>query len=150
MNEFETMNFDITLKEVPVTLNNAGKREHYCLREATGEAACKWQNKIFASAKIGADGKPTSIGNVADIEPYLLSLCLFPYKPDGSGTADKPVTESVIRSWPSNVTSALYDKCLTISGLKKKEDKQTLLTTIEKAQQSLALLESSEDDSPKN
>lgn len=144
----DSLNFDITLIEIPVTLTERKEKKNYILREATGEAACKWQNKVFSSTKIGPDGKPSSIGNVADIEPYLLSMCLFPVSPEGN-TSPIPCKESFIRTLPAKVQSALYDKVLVISGLKKNQTKQSLLETIQTAQEQLENFDKEDESSPK-
>lgn len=84
------MVFDITMQEIPVTIG----KDKYVLREADGDATCKWQNKMFRATKLNEEGKPVGLDNVADVEPYFLSLCLFPVV--NGEVSDKPVPETII------------------------------------------------------
>ena len=103
----ELLNLDDVLPvEVPVQYG--GKA--YLLKEATGDASCRWRNAALKTAKLGPDGKPVSLEGVADLDPLLVSLCLF--EPDG-----KPVPLPVIRSWPARVQKRLYEKAKSISQL---------------------------------
>lgn len=140
----ELMDFDITPKEVNVRIGG----ELYVLKEATGDAACKWQNKAVNATKLGPDGKPVAVGNIADIEPYLLSLCLFPVNKDGV-VADKAVPEPIIRQWPSHVTSKLYEKVLVMSGLRKEKTKAELEKELIELQQKLEVMDTDQEASPK-
>ena len=140
----ELLDFDITPKEVSVRIGG----ELYVLKEATGDSACKWQNKAVNATKLGPDGKPVAVGNIADIEPYLLSLCLFPVSKAGT-VADKAVPEAIIRQWPSHVTSRLYEKVLVMSGLRKEKSKADLVRELEEIQQKLEVIDTEQEASPK-
>jgi hypothetical protein len=59
--------------EVPVKIGSG----RYVLREASGDAACRYQNAVLKTTKLGPDGRPTDINGLADCEPLLVSLCLF-------------------------------------------------------------------------
>jgi hypothetical protein len=50
------------------------------------------------------------VKGLADLEPMLVSLCLF----DEQG---KPVPAAFVREWPSRVIKAIYDECKRISQL---------------------------------
>ena len=101
--------------EIPVKVGG----EVYTLREASGDAAFKFRNAAMKCTKLGPDGKPASVEGIADIEPLLISLCLFDSK-------DKPVPVTKIRTWRNKVCKSLYEKILEISELGNDEDASTL------------------------
>ncbi|WP_410959339.1 hypothetical protein, partial [Salmonella sp. SAL4433] len=73
MDEYEPLDFpSIALRQRQVTV--AGKK--YVLLEASGDASCRSRNAIFQCTKLGPDGKPVGMSNMADVEPLLVSLCL--------------------------------------------------------------------------
>lgn len=99
---------DLTPIEVPVLLG--GKR--FVLREASGEAGCKYRNAMLNCTQLGPDGRPASIRGLADVEPLLVSLCLF----DEQG---KAVLLGTIRGWPARIQKALFEQAKFISGLQE-------------------------------
>lgn len=98
------MDFDISLKEVPVTIN----KEAYVLVEASEDSACKYRNASMKTMTF-TDGKVTGMVGGADLEPLLVHLCLF--------QGDKAVPLHKIRSWPARVVKALFEKAKEISDL---------------------------------
>jgi hypothetical protein len=101
------INFDdLSLIEVPVSIE--GKK--YTLREASGGAAIQYRNAMLASTKLGPGGTVTSVSGMANIEPLLVSLCLFDEK-------GKRVSEATIKNWPSRVLKTLFDRAKEISEL---------------------------------
>jgi len=108
---------DLTPTEVPVYL--AGKS--YILREASGDAACKYRNAMLACTRLGPDGKPSSIQGMADIEPLLVSMCLYNAE-EGDKSFGKCVPLNIIRSWPSRVQKSLYDKVKEISEIGEEDE----------------------------
>lgn len=103
----EVMDFG-DLEEVTIPVHVKG--EAYTLREASGRAAGKYRNACLECTTIGPDGKPTGFHNVADVEPLLVSLCLF----DENG---RNVPQARIEQWPSRVQKALFNKAKEISDL---------------------------------
>jgi hypothetical protein len=104
---------------VPVTF----KGRKYVLKEASSDATCKWRNSGLQGAQV-RDGKVSSLGNVADLEPLLVSLCLF----DVTDGGEKPVPLKTVREWPYKVVSALFNRARDISGLAEEEDTEESLT----------------------
>ena len=103
----EAMDFsDLSLAEVPVQIGD----KQYTLREATGDAACLYRNALLRCTKLGPQGKPETVQGMADVEPYLVSLCLFDEN-------DKPVKASVIRKWPARIQASLFTRIKEISDL---------------------------------
>lgn len=100
--------FDLAPQVLPVEIG--GKR--YTLKEATGDVACQYQNAITNGVTLGPQGKPERMGNIADVGPFLVHLCLY-------DEADKRVPIEVVRSWPSRVVDALEASVKKISELDK-------------------------------
>lgn len=85
----------------------------YILREASTDAARKYRNQMTRCAKMN-DGKVSGIGDIADLQPLLVHLCLFTSPVNGNGTP-KNVPLEIIYAWPERVTKALYARCKEIS-----------------------------------
>jgi len=112
MDTIPSLHFESTdLIEVPVTIG----KDEFVLREADGDVSCKYRNAVLSCTKLSGRGKPVSIQNLADVEPYLVSLCLFSL--DG-----KPVALKVVRSWPNRITKQLYNTAKEISNLDEGDD----------------------------
>lgn len=122
----DELNFDLTPVEIPVTIG--GKA--YVLREATEAAACTWKNTAISKARV-RDGKVESLGNLADQQPLLVSLCLFE-QGEAEGSKEKAVSLQTVKSWPSRVVSALFEKAKDISKLGEDEAPETVGSLDEK------------------
>lgn len=120
---------DLAPIEVPCTIG--GKK--YTLREASGDAACKYRNALLKATKLGTDGKPTSIDGMADAEPLLVSLCLF----TAENTA---VPVQVVRSWPQRIQKRLFDEAKRISQLDERDTPASIEEKILKLQEERAKL----------
>jgi hypothetical protein len=82
--------------------------EEYVLRETSGHARVRYDNARIACHEY-QEGKLARVHDIADLEPLLVSLCLF--------KNGEPVPESWIRGLPSRVQTALYTRARKISGL---------------------------------
>jgi hypothetical protein len=98
---------DLTLREVPVRLGG----QAYVLREASVAAACQYRNAILRAGRFGADGKVQAYEDLADIEPLLVSLCLF--EADGG----RPVSLATVKRWPARLLQPLYRQAKALSEL---------------------------------
>ena len=87
----------------------------YTLKEASIGAATKYRNALLDCATIGPDGKPSKFSGMADVEPLLVSLCLF----DSEGS---PVPLDAINRWPSRIVKQLFDRVKDISDLDETEE----------------------------
>ena len=96
---------DITPIEELVTIGE----NKYTLRETSGDAAIKYDNAKMTCYHY-VEGKLSSVKNLSETEPLLVSLCLF----DSEG---KNVPEATIRSWPNRIQTAIYERAKEISGL---------------------------------
>lgn len=104
--------------EVPVTVGN----QKYILREANGDVAVKFQNARLAKHEYNEDGRLVRLKDTADLEPFLVSMCLFK-KVENEET---PVSETTIRGWPSHIQSKLFDTAKKISHIDETEDLESL------------------------
>jgi len=102
--------------ELPVVVGN----QKYILREANGDTAVKFQNARLAKHEYNEDGRLVRLKDTADLEPFLVSMCLF--MEDGV----TPVSEATIRSWPSHISSKLFDTGKKISHIDEVDDLETL------------------------
>lgn len=100
---------ELKLKEIPVTLG----KDKYTLREATEDAACAWRNATMSKMEM-TDGKVSGMGGVADVEPLLVSMCLF-------NSEGKNVGEPFVRALPSRIVKPLFEWIQEVSGLKEKD-----------------------------
>lgn len=109
---------DLSITTVTIPFEYEGKK--YVLKEASGDAACRWRNSILKATKMTPDMKVQSIelGQLADVEPQLVSDCVFLVKEDG---AHMPVTLKTVRTWPTRLITRLFEKAKEISGLDKVE-----------------------------
>ncbi len=108
----DELNFDLEFVVIPVTIGGV----KYELREANGDATCRWRNSILNKTKLNDAGKAESIHNIADTEPILVSLCLFPLG------KKKNVPVETVRSWPNRVQKKLFEKIKEISELDEDEE----------------------------
>ena len=108
---------DLTVREEPVEIGD----KKYLLKEANGDASARYRNFLFSQTKLGPGGKPQSIGSMADAEPLLVSLCLW--EPGEKENQCKRVDLALVKSWPSRVVKALYNKAKEMSDLDEEEDK---------------------------
>jgi hypothetical protein len=113
--------------------------EEYVLRETSGDAAVHYDNARLACYEY-QDGKLARVHDLADLEPLLVSLCLF----DSSGLG---MPEKKIRGWPSRVQKAMYERAREISSMN--EPSQSLEKQIELLQKQLEEAKSREQ-LPKN
>lgn len=114
------LEFDITRTVIPIKIKTKNGIDEYELKEATGDAACRWRNSILSKTKLGPEGKPQTIVDLADSEPVLVALCLYP---KGS---DKNINTALVRSWPARVQKALFAKAKEISDVDEDdEDKES-------------------------
>ena len=117
---------DLTPQTEPVKLSG----KDYSLREASGDAATKFANARLNCIKLGPDGKPQTVRGIADVEPLLVSLCLF----DETG---KNVPEATVRSWPARVQKVLFERAKEMSHLDDLETEAAIVAQITALQKRL-------------
>ena len=122
-----------------------GGRE-YVLREASGDAACKYRNALLKATKLGPNGKPQSLDGVADSEPLLVSLCLFEKYRSGDEIKERPAILPQVRGWPSRVQKTLFDRAKKMSGLDESEKtKEQIQEQIKELRKKLEELDGAEE-----
>lgn len=130
---------DDGFKEVPFKIG----KDVYTVREADGDASYKYRNKIIGCTELGADGQAKSVKDIADVEPFLISMCLF----DAAG---KAVPATVIRKFRAPVCKRLYELIKEISELDDgTEDVAGLEKQLESVKEKLEKAKAKED-APKN
>lgn len=120
---------DVMPIEVPV--NIAGQA--YVLREASGDAACRYRNARSNCTKF-VNGEFAGVdGPIADADPRLVSDCLFKVvtMADGKIVYSK-VEEKVVRSWPDRIQKALALQIKEVSRIDDVDEE-----TIEKLEERL-------------
>lgn len=135
---------DLKPVEIPVSIQ--GKQ--YVLREASGDAACRFRNAVAKSYKLTPDGKAVAIDGLPDVEPLLVSMCLYVPGADGklvvkaNGDVDQKtlVPIATIRGWPSSVMKKLFEKAKAISELGENDNIEVVEKQIEVLQRRLAFL----------
>lgn len=120
---------DLSIIEIPVKLN----KKNYILREADGEAGAKFKSRSAQCMRMEA-GSVTGVGEIGELEPYLLSFCMFE---QGENGILKSVSENVIKSWPARVVKQLFDKAKEISELNESDTVESLEKTIREATKKL-------------
>lgn len=109
--------------------------QSYTLREISGDGRVKMDNARTRCYEYGPDGKLARVNDLANLEPLLVSLCL--YDPSGN-----PVPEDVVRAWPARVQRALYDRARMLNGTD--ETKESIEKQISLLQEQLREMESRE------
>lgn len=105
------LSFDLAVVSIPVKVG--GKQ--YTMKEASSGTATAYKNMVINNTKMGPDGKPQSMKNVADAEPFLVSKCLW-----DSNNKNPDLYE--VREWPSRVTTQLFEKIKEISGMDQDDE----------------------------
>lgn len=145
--QYETMDFtDLE----PVSRSVKYKEKQYVLREASADAAAKYRNQGLRGARF-SEGKMVGMGDVADLQPYLVSLCLWELvgaaKEDSAetvsaareknGTVEKPVDLKVIRTWPERMVKEMFNWVKDVSMLDEEETEEVLNKRLQDTQKKL-------------
>ena len=115
----EELKFSLERQEILVSIEGGGEVKTYTLKEADGNAAIQYRNRIMEAIRPSAEGQPTAYKGFAEVEPMLVSLCLF----NGAG---QTVPLSTIKSWPSRIQKALFNKIKAISDLDESGESETV------------------------
>lgn len=116
----------------PISFPVRYRGEEYVAREATEGAAKKWRNATIRGTRMEG-GKVISMGDIADSEPLLVSLCLFKVTDKG----EVPVPFNTICGWPARVVRPIHDKIKDISGLNEDDTEESLVKRIAEMEQKL-------------
>lgn len=114
----EDFNFSLDEQSFPLTI--AG--DSYVIVEASEEAAKKYKNTAMRATKFSDKGKPSGVDGLADVEPLLVSMCLFKVGERGDRQS---VSLSTILKWPHRVVEPIYQKCRELSGLLDNDEDET-------------------------
>ena len=119
-NEFDFS--DLETVKIPVTGPN---KKRYHLVEASADATAKYKSAQARCARF-KNGEMNGVDGVGDLEPYLVSMCLFAINDKGEQSTTSE-NFSVIRTWPSRIVIKLYDKAREISEIDRDDDLESLL-----------------------
>lgn len=122
------------LATIEITKNIGGKT--YVIREASGDAACRYRNAQSKALKYN-DGKVVASEGLADVDPLLVSMCLFEITGPKGAEKYTPVPVAQIRAWPHRVQKYLVEKVKSISGLDLDETEESLEKQILELQEKL-------------
>lgn len=136
MEEQEIFDFD-GLEQQTKKVKFKGKR--YEVREASADAAAQFRNHGLRSARF-ADGKLLGMGDVANGQSLLVSLCLWeevanPSDPTQPGF--RPVDIKVVRAWPERVVKELFEWISKVSMLDEADTEEVLEKRISELQKKL-------------
>lgn len=112
--------FDFSgLEPVYVSVKGPDGRE-YELREASGAAGKKYKNARTKGLHFAA-GELSQLEGAGELEPLLVSLCLFDVTQGGAGgvsNAARPLTQPFVeKTFKARMIKKLYDKAYEISDL---------------------------------
>ena len=134
-NGFEEIDYgDLSLIQIPVRIGGGA----YVLQEADEAAAVAYQNAATKAARFNEDGNLTGVDGAADVEPLLVSRCLFDRSP--AGGVGSPVPLDTIKKWPARIVSKLFEKAKEISQLDTAETVEKLEKQIARSQARLVKL----------
>lgn len=120
----------------------------YLLREADEESARKFRNACTKGITLD-DGKIVKVEGIADVQSYLVSLCLYEILPDGS-TKNTSVLANVVRDWPARAVKQMFDWVKEVSDLEEKPTADRLRKDISRMQKMLEDIEAGKEDEAKN
>lgn len=100
------MNYEFNLEPQTQSVTIGGRS--YEMREMDSTLSARYKNAMIACGELGTDGKPRRFQGLADLEPLLVSLCLF----DDQG---QPVALETILKWPGRVVQALHGIAKTLN-----------------------------------
>jgi hypothetical protein len=105
---------------------------NYILKEASAATAAQYRSACVRAARM-QDGKVVGMEGIGEVEPLLVSLCLFETNKEGQIFRSVPIT--TVKSWRARIVKILFEKAKEISELDEKETEEILtkrLTEIQK------------------
>ena len=119
----------IELPEVPVVVSG----HKYVIRKASSDVGRKYRSMSARCVKM-TDGEMSGIDGIGDVQPFLLSLCLYQVTDDG-GRAPVPI--GTINCWPDDIVTPLFERARKLGNLQEAETTDTLEKSIAKMQKRL-------------
>ncbi len=136
-----SLSYDLEMVEIPVKIG----KEDYILREASESAVCKYRNALLKATKLGPDGKLASIDGMADVEPLLVSLCLYEKYDHKGEKKERLVNIQKILAWKSSIVKDLFANCKKISEIDDDETAESLNKQMEELKEKMEKLKEKED-----
>lgn len=141
MSEVTTMHNYDDLRPQEFRFQVNGKK--YILREASEGAATEYRSASLRGAEIihnedRGDRTIRGMVGIADVEPLLVSRCVFEVLESGQ---EKAVPKVLIDGWPAKVVKDLFERVKQSSDLEEKDDLPTLKKQRERLDKKIAKLE---------
>ena len=109
--EDEAPRFSLVRMEKTATLVKAdGEEEKITIREVTGQERDSYMNLMMSKVRLGPDGKPAGLKNMAGLHSKLLEMSLF--HEDAKAFSPKEVSKL-----PATAMMGLFEMAKEISGL---------------------------------
>ena len=124
---YEDLDFS-SLETIELPVKYGGKT--YMLREASAETSIAFRRQQAKDAQRKDDKILFDVGNVAESESLLISLCLWDDK-------DRQVPWATVKNWPEKVVKKLFGKAKEISELGEEETTESLQKQIAELQDKL-------------
>lgn len=101
----------------------------YVLRQAPSKQVTRWRNHSFQSSRIVVtdDKRTIQAGDIAGLEPLLVSYCLFLSQESNGQRVLKPVALQTIENWPNPIVAKLFERAKEISRIDEEEETQEVL-----------------------
>lgn len=137
----QDLSFDLEPRTLKVTVG----LDKFVLCEASEAAAVRYENQATKAARM-SDGKVVGVDGIADTEPLLVHLCLFFATADGAQVQldhqgrPKNVPLERVKSWPSRVVKALFEKARELSDLDR-DTEDSLKEQLARLQKRLAKIQ---------
>ncbi len=132
-----------TFRKVFVTIvTKDGTKEHFIIREADGEIARQYRNKLQAAHKY-VNGKLAAINGLGDLETFLVRECLFKanenrtFREDDRGRLLRVTEDFVKFQVPAKALKKIFEKAKEISQLDEAVTAEQLEKTITVMQERL-------------
>jgi len=97
----------------------------YVLCQANGDTVAKFNSARARCARY-QDGGMSGVEGLGDLEPMLVSMCMFEDKGDGTPDPQKPIKGTLLRAWPGPVMKTLFNKAKEISEIDLDNDLASL------------------------
>lgn len=94
-------------------------KKQFVLVEADGEVTARYKAQVYANSVV-VDGKFVPKSGMADVEAFLVSLCVFEIDPQAHG-GRKAVTIKEVKSWPGRMVKKLFQAAKKLSQMGDEE-----------------------------
>ena len=117
--DLSPLNFnDLTPIEIDVHI----KGRKYILCEADAEAAARYRNHAMSCTTFNADGKPSGVKGLGDLQALLVSLCLYQEVTKDGVTTRERVSLQFASKLQERIIKPIFERAKAISELGEDTD----------------------------